>query len=131
MKRLALAIVTAVALAAAFVSPVRGYDWTVSPNSLKAGPISFTETYPKEAARSARNPQFHDNPVTWVFCDGGFSGATIVDHKWAVPGGFGATTYPLTVPAGECSVTVVYWRYDKVNGAYPTTVSWAAFTVEP
>lgn len=126
MRRLA-AVTAALLLALWIPAPVGADDYALTPDSLTAGPVTFTESYPKAAARQAHHSQFHSNPYTQVYCAGqGF--VTNVDTKSAISGGFQATTYALDLPAGDCSAVLLYWVDDQ-TGVHPVTVAFAYFTV--
>ena len=116
------------------VVPVNAANYYVVPNSTTAGDITFIETYPKVAARQAHNTSFHNNPYTDVWCydaNGNqiYSGETVVDTKSSTADGFMAVTYPLTLPSGNCQVSLGYWTLDK-TGAFYTQVAFSQFTVQ-
>lgn len=117
MRRFRLATVLGLVASLLLYGAARATDWYVIPNSLTAGSISFTETYPKAASRQSHHSQFHSNPYTSVWCydpSGTYigGGQTVVDTKDTITGGFLAVTFPLDLPAGDCSANLGYWTYD-------------------
>lgn len=87
-------------------------------------PVTFSETYPKEAARQTRQPQYPNNPVTQINC-AGFGASTIVQDKHPITGGWSATTYPVTITVTGTCVASLY------SGVEPGTVKiWAQVVFE-
>ena len=124
MKRTILA---ALLVVCALAVPVKAADYYIVPDSLTAGPVKFTETYPKVAARQAHHSQFHSNPYTFVYC-GSQSFSTNVADKTSTADGFEGTTYPVTLPAGDCSASIVYFVNDQ-TGVHSVWVASVDFTL--
>lgn len=76
--------------------------------------ISFTATYPQDAAKQAHAAQF-TNPSLQVNCPD-FQSNTIMADKQKVSGGWMSQTYPITIPvSGLCTGTLYYFTIE--NGA--------------
>jgi len=125
------------ALALLVVLPVVAFTSSVVVNepALHYGDyVTFTLTYPQEAAKQARQNQFPDNPIVQVNCYPDSSGTldylgqTIVEDKTKVAGGWTATTRPLRLyyghpwagrqwdsGAADCVAMLAYFTYDKAG----------------
>ncbi len=125
-----LALVASLFLLAA---PVSAASYYVTIN--QAGPhygdsVNFTELYPQDAAKSARNPQYHDQPTTQIDCYQGSVyvwratairadkqkvGADWLSHTTYMSLGGAYNEFSWLSGAAHCYVTVFYF---DVNNDY-------------
>ncbi len=91
--------------------------------------VTFTATYPQEAARQTHGAQF-TNPSFQINC-AGFQGNTITTDKKRVSGGWVAQTYPIVVPvSGSCVGTLYYFTIEN-GGAVSHVLAQSQFEVLP
>lgn len=85
--------------------------YTITPDaSLAAGvPVTFTVTFPAEAARNARHPQYHDQPVFQANCGTWQTNQYLASQKRQKDGSYIGDTYPVALPSGDCTLTTYYF----------------------
>lgn len=116
------------------------------PNPVHGQAVTFTGTFPQDAFKQARNPQFPYNPQLEVVCsvvspnDFIEVQATDKSTKTKLPdGSIQATSYPVVLdlagwPAGvgaTCSAITGYWTQTNQAGVVFHSVASTYFTVSP
>lgn len=83
-------------------------------------PMTFTATYPQDAAKSAHNTDFHDQPNIQIDCS--ISGALsfhaigYMADKQKITGGWMSQTYPIVLGgfAGQsCNAALYYFTFES------------------
>lgn len=132
MKRLlALAVAAAILVAAKPVDAATYYLSLDQSAPAYGDSVTFTLTYPQDAAKNSRHPQFHEQPVVFVFC---YQAGALVYQTVAYPidkthvgrDEWLGHTYPIQLPyvpnpdipgdwtsgAADCTATSVYFTDD-------------------
>ena len=112
---LCLSIIAPVAAAPA--PDVAGSIILTYPDPVFGGTVTFTETYPQDAAKQSRHTQYPGSPQTQLNCyqDGTpvYRELAFPDQREKIPGGWLATTNPLTLlgkyPGGATWTSGAAW----------------------
>ncbi len=94
------------------------------PDPARGDTVTFSGTFPQEAFKQARNPQFHDNPyLTVLIADA--NGQTVFSQQTSFvkgarnpDGSVNGTSYPMLLGGpGIGQANAGYWTYDNKTGA--------------